>query len=59
MHLPTNVAIIKCPAYQKNYNVRATGNNLVNEEAKQAAVGIAPILHAEDYALLITLSSLI
>ncbi len=61
MHLPTAVAIIKCPAHQKTDSLIATGNNLADEAAKRAAIGtiMAPLLFAADCEPLTTLSSLI
>ncbi|XP_078019386.1 protein NYNRIN-like [Epinephelus lanceolatus] len=61
MLLPTALAVIKCPAQQKTNTLIATGNNLADEAAKQAAIGavMAPILTIQDCEPLTSLPSLI
>lgn len=63
MHLPTAIAIIKCPAHQKTNTMVAEGNNMADDAARRAATGgdatMGPILVADDLAPLITMPSLI
>ena len=50
IHLPSALAIIKCPPHQKTDSLIAKGNNEADETAKRAAtvVSIGPMLVAED-----------
>lgn len=60
IHLPSVLAIIKCPANQKSDSLIAKGNNVADEVAKRAAAEtcIGLLLVAEDCEPLTTLSSL-
>lgn len=57
MHLPTVMAIAKCPAHQKQ-NTLVTKENSAEEAARRAAVEVqmVPLLVEEDLAPLIMLS---
>ncbi|XP_046875533.1 uncharacterized protein LOC124467322 [Hypomesus transpacificus] len=58
MHVPTALAIIKCPAHKKTDTLIARGNNLADDVARQAAAGtgavMRPIQVADDPAPLTT-----
>uniref|UniRef100_A0A671WVG1 Gag-Pol polyprotein n=1 Tax=Sparus aurata TaxID=8175 RepID=A0A671WVG1_SPAAU len=61
IQLPTELAIVKCPAHQTNDSLVAIGNNLADEAAKEATgqVTQAPVLSDQDCVPLTSLTSLI